>query len=352
MIIGLTGTLASGKGTIADFLKKRGYVYFSCSDIIREELEKIGKEEDITSLVSLGNQIRTQYGKGELAKRIINKIIENKIENAVVDSIRHPDEVKELKKLKNFILVVVDAPIGLRYERIKFRQRKGDDITFEQFKTEEEKQMKGINENSQDLGECMRLADYRLINDGTIERLKEELESILKLRPNWDDYFMNITKQIAGRSTCMSFKAGAIVVKNKRIISTGYNGAPRKTLDCYDRKTCLRRELKIPSGHRYELCRSVHAEMNALINAARDGVSIMGGDMYLYGERMYNAERKLVTIIPCFICKKIIINAGIKNVISMTENGSIKKFSVEDWVNDWRTKDLLDDEDKYDSKYY
>lgn len=103
-------------------------------------------------------------------------------------------------------------------------------------------------------------------------------------RPSKDAYYINIAKSVAARATCMSVNFGAIVVKNDQIIATGYVGAPRKTMDCLERGKCLRRELKVPSGHRYELCRSVHAEMNAIINAARAGVSLLGGDIYIRQE--------------------------------------------------------------------
>ncbi len=170
-------------------------------------------------------------------------------------------------------------------------------------------------------------------------------------RPSWQEYFMNIAKETAMRSTCLCVKIGAITVKEKRIISTGYVGAPRKTLDCYERGSCLRRELGIPSGHRYELCRSVHAEMNAIINAARSGTSLVGADIYIWGKRIYNGSNKLIDAFPCFICKKLIINAGIKRVFSNTKEGKIKAFDVDEWIKEWREKDMIDDMDIYKTEY-
>src|SRR4030042_3686430 len=102
------------------------------------------------------------------------------------------------------------------------------------------------------------------------------------MRPSKDQYYLNIAKEIAQRSTCFRAKGGAIVVKDDQIISTGYIGAPRKTKDCLERGYCLRDELKIPHGTQYEICRSVHSEMNALVNAGRAGVSLLGGAMYIY----------------------------------------------------------------------
>jgi len=163
-------------------------------------------------------------------------------------------------------------------------------------------------------------------------------------RPSKNQYYLNIAKQVAQRSTCFSVKGGAIIVKDDAIISTGYIGAPRKTKDCFERGNCLRRKLNIPHGERYELCRSVHAEQNAIINAARSGVSLLDGDMFLYGER---GEGEQINFFPCFICKKMIINAGLKRVICSTEDGNYKIFNIEDWVKAWKEHDMLDDQYKY-----
>ena len=169
-------------------------------------------------------------------------------------------------------------------------------------------------------------------------------------RPSWEEYFLNITKDVAERTTCMCVKTAAIIVKDKRILSTGYVGAPRKTKDCFERGNCLRRELNIPSGHRYELCRSVHAEQNAVINAARAGVSTEGADMYIYGKRTYKGENTPMDMYPCFICKKILINSGINMVICSMKDGSFKVYSVSDWVDDWKNKDMIDDMEVYGAK--
>ncbi len=170
-------------------------------------------------------------------------------------------------------------------------------------------------------------------------------------RPGWDDYFMNITRDISLRGTCLCVRIGAIIVKDKRILSTGYVGAPRKTKDCLERGSCLRRELGIPSGHRYELCRSVHAEQNAIINAARDGVSIEGADMYLYGTRILGGEDKLISIFPCFICKKMILNAGLRRIYAMQDDGSVRGFDVSEWADAWKSGDMIDDMDVYKTDY-
>lgn len=120
-------------------------------------------------------------------------------------------------------------------------------------------------------------------------------------RPSWDEYFLRLATLVATRSTCLRRQVGAVLVKNERIIATGYNGAARGMGHCYD-LGCLREEMGIPSGERYELCRGVHAEQNAIINAAYYGVSTQGGVMYCTNQ-------------PCLICARMIINAGIVRVV-------------------------------------
>ena len=121
------------------------------------------------------------------------------------------------------------------------------------------------------------------------------------MRPSWDEYFVEIARQVATRSTCLRRHVGAVVVRDKRILSTGYNGAPRG-LDHCDVVGCLREQLNIPSGQRQEICRGLHAEQNAIIQAALHGVSIAGSTIY-------------VTHQPCITCAKMIINAGITRVV-------------------------------------
>jgi dCMP deaminase len=121
------------------------------------------------------------------------------------------------------------------------------------------------------------------------------------MRPSWDEYFVEIARQVATRSTCLRRSVGAVTVRDKRILSTGYNGAPRGVAHC-DEAGCLREKLGIPSGQRQEICRGLHAEQNAIIQAALHGVSVEGGTIY-------------VTHQPCITCAKMIINSGIVRVV-------------------------------------
>lgn len=165
-----------------------------------------------------------------------------------------------------------------------------------------------------------------------------------KKRPPKDEYYLGIAKEIAMRSTCFRVKGGALIVRDDQLISAGYVGAPRGTKDCFERGNCLRDKLSIPHGQKYEICRSVHAEQNAIINAARAGVSLLGGTMYLYLE---DRKGEKIDAFPCFICKKIIINSGIERIVCSRKEGGTKIFYTRDWIEEWRQKDIIDDEDKF-----
>ncbi len=120
-------------------------------------------------------------------------------------------------------------------------------------------------------------------------------------RPSWDEYFMEITRLVARRSTCLRRQVGAVLVKDKNILATGYNGAPSGIAHCLD-VGCLREKQGIPSGERHELCRGLHAEQNAIIQAAKHGTGIENSTLYC-------------TTMPCVICSKMIINAGIRRIV-------------------------------------
>lgn len=158
----------------------------------------------------------------------------------------------------------------------------------------------------------MKLFRCTIIISAQVDRLHEAAECnfILKEfikqmsdkcgRPSWDSYFMDITALVAKRSTCLRRAVGALIVKDKRILSTGYNGAPSGLKHCLE-IGCLREKMNVASGERHELCRGIHAEQNAIIQAAFHGVSIRGASLYC-------------TNLPCSICAKMIINAGINKI--------------------------------------
>lgn len=120
-------------------------------------------------------------------------------------------------------------------------------------------------------------------------------------RPSWDEYFMSIAEQVAGRSTCIRRACGAVLVKDKRILATGYNGAPAGLAHC-DEVGCLREQRGIASGSHHELCRAIHAEQNAVVQAARHGIAIGGATVYCTHQ-------------PCVMCAKILLNAGVVDIV-------------------------------------
>ena len=130
--------------------------------------------------------------------------------------------------------------------------------------------------------------------------IKEKTKKIIE-RPGWDEYFLEIASLVSSRSTCMRRKVGALIVRDKRILATGYNGAPRGLAHCFE-TGCLRDSMGVPSGERHELCRGLHAEQNALLQASLHGVSVRDSVLYCTNQ-------------PCLICAKMLINAGIKEVV-------------------------------------
>ncbi|MGI6434464.1 MAG: deoxycytidylate deaminase [Syntrophomonadaceae bacterium] len=139
----------------------------------------------------------------------------------------------------------------------------------------------------------------------------------MKPRPGKNDYYLNIALDVASRGTCLRRNYGAVMVKDDAIVSTGYSGAARGLPNCCDLGVCEREARNVPSGERYELCRSVHAEMNAIINAGRD--KALGATLYLAGYDMKSGD--LLDAEPCFLCKRIILNAGIYKVICRSADG-------------------------------
>lgn len=307
MIIGITGKNGSGKGTVADFLKKRGFIYYSLSDVLREELKNQGKEVTRENLIKIGNKLREESGANVLADKICKKLHSDK--NYIVDSIRNPFEVERLKKEKNFFLIKVTAPQKIRFLRCKERAREGAEITLKDFIEIEKRELKSNDKNAQQILKTEELADYEIDNSKTIESLEEQCISILKktkkikfeARPSWDQYFMDIAKVVSSRSNCIKRHVAAIIVKDRRIISTGYNGTPRGIKNCFE-GGCKRCNSFGVSGEDLGECICSHAEENAITQAAYHGVAIKGATIY-------------VTFSPCLMCTKMIINSGIVEVV-------------------------------------
>jgi dCMP deaminase len=305
MIIGLTGRNASGKTEVADYLKSRGFEYHSLSDEIRAEIRRRGKEITREILIVVGNELRSAFGPGVLAERILQRLGQDR--NFVVDSIRNPAEVEVLRRRLDFKLLAVQAAQPVRFERSRSRGREGAAQTLEQFVTEEERELASGDPAAQQLIATQKLADILLDNDGSIQELHGRLEKLLPRlmsdfrRPDWDEYFMSIAKVVASRSNCIKRKVAAIIVKDRRVISTGYNGTPKGARNCND-GGCPRCSGMAQSGTGLEECLCCHGEENAITQAAYHGTSLKGATLY-------------TTFAPCLLCTKMIINSGIQEVV-------------------------------------
>ena len=304
MLIGLTGRNAAGKGEVARYLQRKSFYYYSLSNAIRDEIRSRGEQPTRERLIIIGNELRQKHGAAVLAERILSKIEDDK--HYIIDSIRNPAEVEAFREAKHFKLIRVEAPAEVRFQRIVNRQRESDPKTYEEFVALENREAEG-DDTSQNLVKVELMADYPLINDGPIEKLYVQIDQLLpKLlqeiqRPSWDEYFMNIAKVVASRSNCMKRKVAAIIVRDKRVISTGYNGTPRGTRNCNE-GGCPRCNNLAASGTALDECLCSHGEENAIVQASYHGVSLK--DAIIYS-----------TFAPCLQCAKMIINSGIREVI-------------------------------------
>lgn len=143
------------------------------------------------------------------------------------------------------------------------------------------------------------------------------------MRPEWDDYFVEIAKVVSSRSTCLRRRYGAVIVKDRVIISTGYNGSPRGIKNCIDLNKCIRQEQNIPSGERYELCEAVHAEQNAIINGPPERMK--GAIIYIAG---FEEDDSFASGRPCKLCDRMIRNSQISEVVYLDKDSSLKKIDI------------------------
>jgi dCMP deaminase len=150
-------------------------------------------------------------------------------------------------------------------------------------------------------------------------------------RPSKDQYYLNIAREVCRRGTCLRRQYGAVIVNADQIVSTGYAGAPRGVANCVDLGVCLREQLAVPPGQRYELCRSVHAEMNAVIHASR--VQTLDATMYLYGLEVASGE-PTANPEPCLLCRRVIINAGISMVVVQPAGQGVVRLDPQDWIDE------------------
>lgn len=305
MVIGLTGANGSGKTTLAEHLKEKGFYYLSLSDEIRVELEKEGVPPTRENLIEKGNWLRRTYGLDALAARTVQRIQPDR--NYVVDSIRHPREIQTLRTLPGFRLLHVEAPLELRYRRAVDRGGARAPQSLQEFAALEQRERSGADPDAQNLDAAAAAADATVNNDGDLAGFTARAEAQIvawmrdQPRPDWDEYFLRIARIVAMRSNCVKRKVAAIIVKDRRIISTGYNGTPRGVANC-NQGGCPRCNALAPSGTRLDECVCSHGEENAIVQAAYHGIAIKDSTLYS-------------TFSPCLQCTKMIINAGIREVV-------------------------------------
>jgi dCMP deaminase len=308
LIIGVTGLLSSGKDEMASYLLTKGFAHLSLSDIVREELARNGESITREALRELGDELRRKSGPGILARLAAGKM--QKGRDYVISSIRNPDEISELKKLGAFTLVRVEAPIELRFKRAKDRNRESEKATLEEFRWAEEAETASRNPASQQLHACMKSADKAINNDNSLDHFHTKINVLLEelimnaksARPSWDEYFMEVARAIAKRATCDRGKSGCVIAKNKQILSTGYVGSPPGLAHC-DEAGHLMKKLVHEDGRTSEHCmRTVHAEQNAICQAAKLGIPIDAATLYC-------------KMTPCRACAMLIISCGIKRVV-------------------------------------
>lgn len=309
MILGVAGPNGAGKGVVVGYLRERSFYPLSLSDVIRHELMARGVAETRERMIEEGRALRAAGGPGALAERLVPGLLPDR--NYVIDSIRHPAEVAVLRRASSgFRLLWIDAPLETRFHRLRARGRDGDPTTVQQLRELEARELGSADPAAQQLLAVRELADFPLANEGSLEALHESLQRVLARclhfeRPGWDEYFMSIARVVASRSNCVKRKVGAIIARDRRIVSTGYNGTPRGVRNCNE-GGCPRCTSFASGGTRLDECVCSHGEENALIQAAYHGVSVRGGTLY-------------TTFCPCLQCTKMILNAGLDEVVYNAE---------------------------------
>ena len=256
-------------------------------------------------MIALGREIRQSEGLDALAQRLIAELQPDR--NYVIDSIRHPAEVQAFRRLgSGFRLIWIDSDEEVRLRRLASRGRAGDPLSIEDLRRLEGKELASDELASQQLLAVREMADDTVRNDGPIQGLHLAIQAILKKclyfeRPGWDDYFMSVARVVASRSNCVKRKVAAVVTIDRRIVSTGYNGTPRGVRNCNE-GGCPRCNSFGPAGSDLSECLCSHGEENAITQAAYHGVPLRGATLYS-------------TYCPCLLCTKMIINAGISEVV-------------------------------------
>jgi dCMP deaminase len=305
----VSGTNGAGKGEVVSYLEARSFYPLSLSDVIRQDLATRGEAETREHMIETGRRLRAEGGPGVLAHRLLAQLKPDR--NYVIDSIRHPAEIAVLRGCGvGFRLLWIDADPKIRFERMRKRARPGDPETEAELLRLEGRERGSADPTAQQLDAVRDMADHQIDNAGSLDALHDAVQQVLAAgqwfqRPSWDQYFTDIARMVASRSNCVKRKVGAVIARDRRIISTGYNGTPRGTKNCNE-GGCPRCNSFAHGGTRLDDCLCSHGEENAITQAAYHGVSVRGGTIY-------------TTFSPCLMCTKMIINAGLGEVVFNAE---------------------------------
>lgn len=312
--IGITGTLGAGKGTIVDYLlKNKGFVHYSVRAFLTEEIERRGMTVNRDSMTEVGNDLRAKHSPSYIVEQLYHQAQQSG-RNCIIESVRTPGEVEALRSKPHFYLFAVDADAKVRYERVVLRGSETDHISYDTFLSNEQREMDNGDPNKQNLRYCIDKADYRFDNGGSIEQLNERVEQVLEeimqrettepgyRRPSWDEYFMELARTAAKRATCDRGRSGCVIVKDKQLLVTGYVGSPAGLPHCDEVGHLFRQTIEADGSVTTHCVRTVHAEQNAICQAARRGIALDGSTLYC-------------RMTPCRTCAMLIINCGIKRVV-------------------------------------
>jgi dCMP deaminase len=311
MIIGITGTLAAGKGTIVEYLESKGFKHFSVRSYLTKEVEKRNLPLNRDSLVEVANDLREKNSPSYIAEELYREAKEVG-GDVIIESIRTEGEIRALKSKGNFYLFAIDADAKTRYPRAIQRGSATDSISFETFVQNEEREWTNTDPTKGNLRRCIELSDFQFTNNGSLDELFDQIDEALKTLEgktknvtmrqdyiSWDEYFMGVSLLSGRRSKDPSTQVGACIInEDKKIIATGYNGAPRG-IDDEDFPWSRDGDF-LETKYAY-VC---HAELNAILNATQ--TSLKNCTIY-------------VALFPCNECAKSIIQSGIKKVVYLSD---------------------------------
>jgi dCMP deaminase len=330
--VAIVGMCGAGKSVVADEFVNKGFHFFRFGQITLDIIKDRGLEPNEETQKKVREAIREKYGMGGFATLNLPKIEELLQKgNVIGDGLYSWEEYKILKeKFPNMIILGIHAPPELRYERLSQRQPDENDTNLRNHHfTKEEAKSRDISEIEKcDKGGPIAMADIILNNTSTIEDIKNTTNQIIDkiegkqpeenieapqqelveepkeehVRPTWDEYFMSIMKEVAKRGTCDRGRTGCVIVRDKRILATGYVGSPRGLPHCDEVGHQIKKTVHENGEESQHCVRTAHAEMNAICNAARHGIPVEGSTIYTKFE-------------PCGVCAKAIINSGVKRVV-------------------------------------